>query len=112
MLAAFEAFLLAINMMSGARDDNEHSGLMPEIVATAPRYEGEDNAYSGMMPEIVVTAPRPAEEEMDMMPEVVVIKSRNNRTIPDMDFSRVFHTCRLLLYEESDETVFTLAKEQ
>jgi|GEM_PF-2766780 len=112
MLAAFSVALLFIPSMGGVPQDSVEIGMIPEMVVTAPRYEGEDIAYSGMMAEIVVTAPRPTEEELGLMPEVVVIASRNARTISDMDFSRDFHTYYLLLWEESDETVAALAKEK
>ncbi len=32
--------------------------MLPEVVVTAPRYEGDDISAHGMLPEIVVTAPR------------------------------------------------------
>ena len=34
------------------------SEMLPEVVVTAPRYEGEEISSQGMLPEIVVTAPR------------------------------------------------------
>ena len=34
------------------------SEMLPEVVVTAPRYEGDDISAQGMLPEIVVTAPR------------------------------------------------------
>ena len=32
--------------------------MLPEVVVTAPRYEGDEVSEYGMLPEIVVTAPR------------------------------------------------------
>jgi cytoskeletal protein CcmA (bactofilin family) len=55
------------------------TGMMPEVIVTAQRYEGEDIAYSGMMPETVVTAPRFEGEDIaysGMMPEVTVVADR------------------------------------
>lgn len=51
------------------------SGMMPEVVVTAPRYEYEDIAWSGMIQETIVTAPRYTDQEiawMETMPEIVV----------------------------------------
>ena len=53
---------------------NEEIGSLPEVVITAPRYEGEDIAYSGMLPEIVVTAPRGP--EIGMLDEIVIAEPR------------------------------------
>ena len=59
MLSLIGVILMAAQM-SGAQALNiNDSGVMDEVVVTAPRYEGEDIAYSGMMPEVVATAPRP-----------------------------------------------------
>ena len=70
--------ILVVAQMSGAQALNiNDSGMMDEMLVTAPRYEGEDIAYSGMMPEMVVTAPRYySEAEMGMMPEVTVTAPR------------------------------------
>jgi len=72
--------ILMVAQMSGAQALNiNNSGVMDEVIVTAPRYEAEDIAYSGMMPEVVVTASRYySEAEMGMMPEVVVTASRSN----------------------------------
>lgn len=53
-------------------------GVMPEIIVTASRYEDEDVAYSGMMPEIVVTAPRHNAygPYVGALPEIVVTAPR------------------------------------
>ncbi len=70
--------ILMVAQMSGAQVLNiNNSGVMDEVIVTAPRYESEDIAYSGMMPEVVVTAPRYySETEMGMMPDVVVTAQR------------------------------------
>ena len=94
MLAAIEAFVVAAHFMGGAPADMQAMGMMPEVVATAPRYEGEDVAYAGMMPEIYVYAPRISRED-----------------IGSICFSRVFHTHYLLFFEESGEALTALAKE-
>lgn len=56
-----------------------YTDMMPEVIVTAQRYEGEDIAYSGMMPETIVTAPRFEDENIaysGMMPEVMVVADR------------------------------------
>jgi hypothetical protein len=37
---------------------NLQENMLPEVVVTAPRYEGDDISAHGMLPEIVVTAQR------------------------------------------------------
>jgi hypothetical protein len=88
MLAAIEAFVLAANIVAGTPVDSENSGLMTEIVVTAPRYEREDAAYSGMMEEVVVSAPRLIEDDLGMIPEVLVTADRNVWTIADLELIR------------------------
>ncbi len=54
---------------------DQENGLMPEVVATAPRYQYEDVAWGGMMDEVVVIAQRFEGEDVaygGMMDEVVV----------------------------------------
>jgi len=91
MLVVLGVILLTMQIMDAQSMDLEDSGMMPEIVVTAPRYIGEDIAYSGMMPEIVVTAPRYTEEDMvcsGIMPEIVVIGRRNGQSISDLALVR------------------------
>jgi hypothetical protein len=54
--------------------ENQEIGSLPEIVITAPRYEGEDIAYSGMLPEIIISAPRGP--EVGMLDEIVITEAR------------------------------------
>ena len=54
--------------------EDQEIGSLPEVVITAPRYEGEDIAYSGMLPEIIVTAP--AGPEVGMLDEIVITEPR------------------------------------
>lgn len=99
MLAAIGMVSIIMNITGGASPDIEFAGMMPEIVISAPRFEGEDVAYSGMMPEIVVTAPRFAEEDHifgSMMPEIIVVAEQYDRTIADIALIRFFR-CGLSL---------------
>lgn len=76
--------------------DNEYSGMISEIVVTAPRYLSE--ADMGMMPEVVVTAPRyGVNEENGLMPEIVVTAPRYK--IPDMisALNRIFRRRDLMM---------------
>jgi hypothetical protein len=82
MLSLIGMILMTVTV-SGAQSmhidnpDSNYIGMMPEVVITAPRYEGEDIAYCGMMPEVIVTAPRyHSEAEMGMIDEVVVTAPR------------------------------------
>jgi cytoskeletal protein CcmA (bactofilin family) len=55
------------------------AGMMPEVIVTAQRFEGEDIAYSGMMPETIITAPRFKGDDIaysGMMPEITVVADR------------------------------------
>lgn len=79
MLSLISAILIAGSIFSAQPmadyvSENQEIGVLPEIVITAPRYEGEDIAYSGMLPEIVITAP--AGPEVGILDEVVIIEPR------------------------------------
>ncbi len=79
MLSLIGGILIAANIFCAKPvvdygSKNEDVGRLPEVVITAPRYEGEDIAYGGMLPEIVVTAPRG--HEIGMLDEVVITESR------------------------------------
>ena len=52
------ATVMAAQPMNICRSDCDCIGRLSEVVITAQRFEGEDIAYSGMLLEIVVTAPR------------------------------------------------------
>ncbi|UCD06047.1 MAG: hypothetical protein JSV98_02110 [candidate division WOR-3 bacterium] len=57
----------------------DRTGLLPEVVITASRYQYEDDAWSGLMPELVVSAPRFEYEDdawSGLMSEVTVTASR------------------------------------
>jgi len=49
----------------GMYDDVALDGMLPEIVVTAPRYEGETISHDGLLPQVVVTAPRYDTERYD-----------------------------------------------
>jgi len=113
MLSLISAILLAANVfcvqpMADYVSENQEIGNLPEIVITAPRYEGEDIAYSGMLPEILVTAPRGPEIGMldeiviaeprfegediaysGMLPETIVTAKRHRITQPVLTFMRL-----------------------
>ena len=79
MLALIGVILIAANIfcaqpMAEYESKNEEIGRLPEVVITAPRYEGEDIAYSGMLPEIVTTASRGL--EIGMLDEIVITEPR------------------------------------
>ena len=79
MLTFIGVILIAANIISAQPMvdyglKNEEIGRLPEVVITAQRFEGEDIAYSGMLPEIVVTAP--AGPEVGMLDEVVITAPR------------------------------------
>lgn len=79
MLSLISVILIGASVLAAqAADiygsDTNYIGRLPEVVVTAPRYEGEDMAYSGMLPEIVITAPRGP--EIGMLDEVVITETR------------------------------------
>lgn len=64
---------------SSERMTIDRTGLLPEVVITASRYQYEDDAWSGLMPELMVTAPRFEYEDdawSGLMSEVTVTASR------------------------------------
>lgn len=92
MLATISAILMTFSLVGEKPVNMEEAGMMPEVVVSAPRYEGEDIAYSGMMPEIVVSAPRYTEEEnanSGMMPEIVVVADRGTQAISEFALVRL-----------------------
>jgi len=90
MKAAFSMILMVVALVGTMSMEMENTGMMPEVVVTAPRFEGEDIAYAGMMPEIVVEASRYiAEEEPGILPEILVIAPRYNRSGLEVTFSHI-----------------------
>jgi uncharacterized membrane protein len=47
------------------RDAVTEDGMLPEIVVTAPQYEGKTVSHDGLLPEVLVTAPRYDTESYD-----------------------------------------------
>ncbi len=76
------AIVLAVSGSIQADDTSmEHTGQMPEVVITAPRYEYEDEAWAGLMPETVATAPRYEYEDAawsGLMPETIATAPRHS----------------------------------
>ncbi|UCF71672.1 MAG: hypothetical protein JSW49_05215 [candidate division WOR-3 bacterium] len=58
-------FMPGAMIMECHYQDEAWSGLMPEVVVTAPRFENEDDAWSGLMSEVTVTASGYASEDVD-----------------------------------------------
>jgi cytoskeletal protein CcmA (bactofilin family) len=92
------------------------TGMMPEVIVTAPRYEGGDIAYSGMMPEVIVTAPRYEGEDIaysGMMPEIMVVADRRiNQTTYKNDqierehmYSLVSTTAPVVVVDKSGDDI-------
>jgi cytoskeletal protein CcmA (bactofilin family) len=76
----------ALIIVTGNKSSAQYSGLMPEVVVTAPRANSNAvvttnrNAKGqsvGMISEVAVTTPRPSKSELGMMPEVVVMAEKS-----------------------------------
>lgn len=84
-------FILITLQLTNPGQDTD---IMPEVVATAPRYEHEDIGWCGMMPEIIVTAPRYTDDQitrMETMPEIIVSAAREQyASIPEDHPARTF----------------------
>lgn len=88
------ATVMAAQPMNICRSDCDCIGRLSEVVITAQRFEGEDIAYSGMLLEIVVTAPRGS--EIGVLDEVVITAPRCEVSRPELILISILR-CRLLL---------------
>lgn len=97
-MKAYVLVLLCLISMMCTRTDVADPGYISQFLVTAPRYGGEDSSWSGMLKEIVVTAPRLPVEHGDHarkhgleITNIELLDIFVDYTKDNVHFSHIFH---------------------